>query len=63
MLVVSRKPGERILVPQCALVVTVVSVKGKAVRIGITAPEEIGVYREEVWRAGGGPRTGKPARV
>lgn len=50
MLVLSRKVGERILVPHCELAVTVIAVEGKAVRLGVTAPEEVGVYREEVWR-------------
>ena len=50
MLVLSRKIGERIVVPQCKLVVTVIATKGKAVRLGISAPEDIPVYREEVWQ-------------
>jgi carbon storage regulator len=50
MLVLSRKVGERIVVPQCELAVTVIAVEGKAVRLGISAPEEIAVYREEVWQ-------------
>jgi len=50
MLVLSRKLGERILVPDCALEVTVLSVQGKTVRLGITAPAALGVYREEIWR-------------
>ena len=49
MLVLSRKLGERILVPQHDLVVTVVAIKGNAVRLGISAPAETAVYREEVW--------------
>ena len=50
MLVLSRKIGERILVPHCELAVTVIAVEGKAVRLGISAPEDIAVYREEVWQ-------------
>ena len=49
MLVLSRKIGERILVPHCELAVTVIAVEGKAVRLGISAPAEVDVYREEVW--------------
>ena len=49
MLVLSRKLGERILVPHCELAVTVLAVEGNAVRLGISAPEDIAVYREEVW--------------
>jgi len=50
MLVLSRKAGEVILVPQCALSVTVLAVDGNKVRLGIVAPDEIRVFREEVWR-------------
>jgi carbon storage regulator len=50
MLVLSRKIGERILVPHCELAVTVIAVEGKAVRLGFSAPEDIAVYREEVWQ-------------
>jgi carbon storage regulator len=49
MLVLSRKLGERILVPHCGLAVTVIAIEGKAVRLGIFAPEDLAVYREEVW--------------
>jgi carbon storage regulator len=50
MLVLSRKLGERIVVPNCDLAVTVVAVEGNKVRLGISAPAEIAVYREEVWQ-------------
>jgi carbon storage regulator len=50
MLVLSRKLGERVLVPHCDLTVTVVAIEGNTVRLGISAPGEIRVYREELWR-------------
>jgi carbon storage regulator len=50
MLVLSRKRGERILVPHCELTLTVLAIDGGTVRLGITAPEATAVYREEVWR-------------
>ena len=49
MLVLSRKLGERILVPHCELAVTVVGIEGNTVKLGIKAPAAIGVYREELW--------------
>src|SRR5262249_58743709 len=49
MLVLSRKLGERVLVPQCGLSITVVAVEGNLIRLGFTAPSEVGIYREEVW--------------
>ena len=50
MLVLSRKIGERIVVPDCELAVTVLAVEGKTVRLGISAPAEVHVYREELWQ-------------
>jgi carbon storage regulator len=51
MLVLSRKVGERIVVPEYELAISVVAVEGNRVRLGISAPAEIAVYREEVWHA------------
>jgi carbon storage regulator len=50
MLVLARKLGERIVVPQCGLTITVSAIDGNKVRLAIAAPAEIDVYREEVWR-------------
>ena len=50
MLVLSRKLGERILVPHSELTVTVISIDGNTVKLGITEPTDVGVYREELWR-------------
>ncbi len=50
MLVLSRKLGERILVPHTELTVTVVAIDANTVKLGITAPTDVGVYREELWR-------------
>ena len=50
MLVLSRKPGERVLVPRCGMSVTVVAIEGNVVRLGFEAPPEVSVYREEVWQ-------------
>ncbi len=50
MLVLSRKLGERIVVPDCELAITVIAVQGNRVRLGISAPAEVAVYREEIWQ-------------
>jgi len=50
MLAFSRKVGERIQVPRCELAVTVLAIEGKTVRLGISAPVELVVYREEDWQ-------------
>ena len=49
MLVLSRKTGQMIVVPNCDLTFTVLGVRGDYVRVGISAPRDIGVYRQEVW--------------
>jgi carbon storage regulator CsrA len=49
MLVLARKLGERIVVPECRLTITISAIQGKTVRLAISAPVEIDVYREEVW--------------
>jgi carbon storage regulator len=50
MLVLSRKVGQRIVVPHCGLIVTVVAIEGNRVRLSFSAPDEVAVHREEVWR-------------
>jgi len=50
MLVLSRKLGERVVAPDLELVFTVLSIDGNRVRLGIAAPHEVKVYREEVWQ-------------
>jgi carbon storage regulator CsrA len=48
MLVLSRKVGEKILVPQCQLTVTVLDIASSRVRLGVSAPPGVTVHREEV---------------
>jgi carbon storage regulator len=50
MLVLTRKLGEVIRVGD-AVTVRVLEVKGNQVRLGVEAPAEIRIYREEVYRA------------
>jgi carbon storage regulator len=61
MLVLSRKRGEVIVVPQFELTVTVISVEGNQVRLGFSAPDEIDGYREEVWHKISQTRESPPA--
>ena len=49
MLVLSRKVGERIVIPDYDLAVTVIAVDGNRVRIGVSAPTDVNVFREELW--------------
>ncbi|RMG32212.1 MAG: carbon storage regulator [Planctomycetota bacterium] len=50
MLVLSRKKNESIVIDE-RIVITVVDVRGDKVRLGIEAPREVSVHREEVYRA------------
>lgn len=48
MLVLSRKPGESVTIGD-EVRITVLSISGKQVRIGIEAPSDIAVHREEIY--------------
>ncbi len=48
MLALSRKKGEAIIVNN-NVEITVLEVKGDQVKIGITAPKDVPVYRKEVY--------------
>ncbi|MBE7898974.1 carbon storage regulator CsrA [Paenibacillus polymyxa] len=50
MLVLSRKKGESIVI-QNNIVLTVLSVEGDNVKIGISAPKDIDIYRKEIFDA------------
>jgi carbon storage regulator len=49
MLVLSRKVGEQIVLPDCGVTISVVKVAGKKVRLGIVAPADAPVHRAEIW--------------
>ena len=46
MLLLKRKCGERIVIRE-NIVLTVVSIRGKRVKLGITAPSDVAVRRHE----------------
>jgi len=50
MLVLSRQRDESIIIGD-NIIVTVVDIRGDKVRLGITAPTEIPVHRQEVYEA------------
>jgi carbon storage regulator len=50
MLILTRRPGERVVIGE-EITVTVMEVAGQTVRLGIAAPKDLPVYREEIWLA------------
>lgn len=49
MLVLSRRLGETLIIGD-EIKITVLGISGNQVRLGIAAPKEVSVHREEVYR-------------
>ncbi len=49
MLVLTRKVGEKIQIGD-DITITIMEVKGKQVRVGIVAPAQVTVHREEIYQ-------------
>ena len=47
MLILSRKPGEKITIGD-SITVVVSSIRGNVVRLGVVAPKDVKVHRKEV---------------
>lgn len=48
MLVLARKKGQSIVIAE-KIKITVLEIKGDQVRLGIEAPQDLSVYREEIY--------------
>ena len=68
MLVLTRKPGQSIMIGD-GIEVQVLTVAGEKVRLGITAPREVGIFRDEVYERigaegnGTDPKAADPSAV
>ncbi|HVE44313.1 MAG TPA: carbon storage regulator CsrA [Gammaproteobacteria bacterium] len=49
MLILTRRVGETIVIGD-NVVVTVLGIKGNQVRIGVNAPKDVSVHREEIYK-------------
>jgi carbon storage regulator len=60
MLVLSRKKNESIVINN-DIIITVVEIRGDKVRLGIEAPKDVPVHRQEVYEAIHGVKAPTPA--
>ena len=58
MLILTRRVQEALMIGD-DVTVTVLSVKGNQVRLGIDAPRDVEVHREEIYHRVNSPDTGK----
>ncbi len=49
LLILTRKPGERLMIND-NITITILEFKGNQVRVGIDAPNDVAVFREEVYQ-------------
>jgi carbon storage regulator len=50
VLIITRRPGERIMLGD-DITIHVMEIVGNSARVGIDAPKSLPVYREEIWAA------------
>lgn len=49
MLILNRKPGQKLIIGDDNIQVKILNVDGNDVKVGINAPNEISIHREEVY--------------
>ena len=50
MLIITRRPGERIMLGDDTRI-HIMEIVGNNVRVGVEAPKSVPIYREEIWAA------------
>ena len=61
MLILTRRVGESLMIGD-EVNVTVLGIRGNQVRIGVNAPKEVAVHREEIYDRIQQERTGEPGQ-
>lgn len=49
MLILTRRIGEKLIIGE-DVVVTILGVNGGQIRVGVDAPKDVDVHREEIWK-------------
>jgi carbon storage regulator len=62
MLILTRRAGETVMIGK-DVTITVLGVKGNQVRIGINAPKDVAVHREEIFERIQSEQSGDPAEA
>ena len=60
MLILTRRVGETLMIGD-EVTVTALGVKGNQVRIGVNAPKEVSVHREEIYQRIQSEKSGTPS--
>lgn len=63
MLILSRNVGEKIVLPDLNVVLTVCQISRSNVRLGISAPDAVPVYRQELYERLEGPAHEVPTHL
>jgi len=50
LLILSRREGESVIIPDCRVEIIVKEISAGMVRLGFAAPDEVAIYREEIWK-------------